>query len=146
MRRTLLRISMRVDPERMQQSASGVDRRVSILLFLGVYLFSGLSPIGTSFDSRWTVYIAMSLWNHGDTNLDEYEPQIRESGYYAVGCVDAAGNDHPHQPCDGHWYNGYPIGGPVLTTPLILVAVGTMHLLHPVLRHFHSAQPVISAF
>ncbi|MBZ5601336.1 MAG: glycosyltransferase family 39 protein [Acidobacteriia bacterium] len=111
------------------------NRRVPVLLFLGVFLFSGLSPVGTSFDSRWTVYIAMSLWNHGDTNLDEYEPQIRESDYYAVGCVDAQGVDHPHKACAGHWYNGYPIGGPVLTAPLIVAAVEIMRGLHPLWVH-----------
>ena len=48
------------------------SHRVPLLLFLGIYLFSGLSRVGTSFDSRWSVYIAMSLWHHGVTNLDDY--------------------------------------------------------------------------
>ena len=53
--------------------------RVPLFLFLGVYFFSGLSHIATSFDSRWTVYIAMSIWNHRDTNLDEYPAAIRKT-------------------------------------------------------------------
>ncbi len=122
--------------------------RAPLLLFLGVYLFSGLSPVATSFDSRWTVYIAMSLWNHGDTNLDEYTRAIVANDYYALECVDSAGNIRrgPPEHCDGHWYNSYPIGGPVLTTPLIVAAVGVMNLLKPILAHFHPGQPVIAAF
>ena len=61
-----------------------------LLLFLGVYLFSGLSRINTPFDSRWSVYIAMSLWNHRDTNLDEY-PSVIGTEEYALECVDGAG-------------------------------------------------------
>src|SRR3954468_4000490 len=78
--------------------------RVPLLLFLGVYFFSGLSPIGTSFDSRWSVYVAMSLWQHGDINLDEYPDVIRASSFYSVQCVDAAGNVRTGPPieCNGH--------------------------------------------
>lgn len=117
-------------------------------MFAGIYLFSGLSRIGTSFDSRWTVYIAMSLWNHGDTNLDEYREPLRQSGYYGLDCVDANGNAVPLRTdtCGGHWYNSYPIGGPVLASPLIVAAVGVMQLLHPVTRHFHAADPNIEGF
>ena len=59
------------------------DWKVAACLLAGVYLFSGLSPVGTSFDSRWSVYVAMSLWQHGDTNLDEYAQTIRNNDYYA---------------------------------------------------------------
>jgi len=122
--------------------------RVPLFLFLGVYLFSGLSPIATSFDSRWTVYIAMSVWSHGDTNLDEYSNVIQQADFYAMECVDNAGNVRTGGPetCSGHWHNSYPIGGTILATPLIVAAVGVMHLLHPLLEHFHTSQPVIAGF
>ncbi len=122
--------------------------RVALLLFFGIYLFSGLSRIGTSFDSRWTVYVAESIWNHHDTNLDEYEPQIRESGFYSVQCIDAKGHDREGPPefCNGHWYDSYPIGGKVLATPLIIAAVDIMRLLHPLIGNLHSSQPVIEGF
>ncbi len=117
-----------------------------VLLFLAVYFFSGLSPRSASFDSRWTVYIAMSLWEHGDTNLDEYPGAIRDTNYYALECVDAAGSIRrgPPEHCDGHWFNSYPIGGPILTTPLVLAAVGIMNLAKPALAHLHPSQPVIA--
>ncbi len=124
------------------------DWKVAAGLLAGVYLFSGLSPVGTSFDSRWTVHVAMSLWRHGDTNLDEYSRQIRESGFYGVACVAADGKARRGGPeaCEGHWYNSYPIGGPVLTAPLVLAAVGGMKLLSPLLVRFHSPYPVVEGF
>jgi hypothetical protein len=122
--------------------------RAPALLFLGVFLFSGLSPVSTSFDSRWTVDIAMSLWRHGDTNLDEYPGAIRD-----IECVDSAGRlligsdpDSRAEPCDGHLYGRYPIGGTVLAAPLIISVVGGIHVLHPVLRHVHASRPIIDGF
>src|SRR5258708_28725008 len=106
------------------------DWKVAACLLAGVYLFSGLSRVSTSFDSRWTVYVAMSLWQHGDTNLDEYSQQIVANDFYGVECVGADGHARrgPPASCDGHWFNSYPIGGPILTTPLIAVAVGALEL------------------
>ena len=117
-----------------------------MLLFLGVYFFSGLSPVHTSFDSRWSVFIAMSLWNHADTNLDEY-PAALGTEEYALECVDGAGHVRTHVPvCDGHWYNSYPIGGPVLESPLVIAEVGILRAARPLLVHFRSANPEISGF
>jgi hypothetical protein len=110
------------------------DWKVAAWLLIGVYLFSGLSRVGTSFDSRWTVHMAMSLWQHRDMNLDAYSQQIRESDHYGV------------EIRGGHWYSTYPIGGPVLTAPLVWAAVGVMKLLTPALSHFHASQPVIAGF
>lgn len=124
------------------------DAKVAAWLMAGVYLFSGLSPIGTSFDSRWSVFIAMSLWRHGTTNLDDYTRQIRESGYYSSQCVGADGRVRvgPPETCAGHWYQGYPMGGPVLAAPLTLTAVAVMHLLHPLVGRFHGSHPVLEGF
>jgi Dolichyl-phosphate-mannose-protein mannosyltransferase len=124
------------------------DWKVAACLLAGVYLFSGLSPVGTSFDSRWSVHIAMSLWQHGDTNLDEYSQTILNNDYYAVECVSADGQVRMGAPlaCAGHWYNIYPVGGPVLTAPLVAAAVGVMKLLRPLAAHFHSSHPVIAGF
>ena len=119
-----------------------------ILLFLGVFLYSGLSPRSNSFDSRWSVYIAMSLWNHGSTYLDDYSRPILADNYYALECVDAQGHVRrgPPEHCDGHWYSSYPVGGPVLAAPLVIAAVGILKLAQPVLGLFHPAHPVLSGF
>jgi hypothetical protein len=113
-----------------------------------VYFFSGLSRIGTSFDSRWSVYIAVSLWTHGDTNLDEYRDIMRKSNSYAILCVapNGAVRAAPTGDCDGHLYDVYPVGGPVLESPLIIAAIGVVKLIHPITRHFHSSAPLIEGF
>lgn len=87
------------------------------MLFAAVFLISGTGLVGISSDSRWTVYISQSLMQHGDTNLDEYYPLIQKDRA-AVLCIDDSGKAI-HEDCPGHWYGWYPIGGPVLTTPLI---------------------------
>jgi len=124
------------------------DWKVAACLFAGVYLFSGLSRVATSFDSRWTVYIAMSLWQHGDTNLDEYSQPIVQNDYYAVECVAADGHVRagPPESCDGHWLSIYPIGGPILTTPLIVALVDAIKLARPVLSRISPPSPVIAGF
>ena len=90
----------------------------------------------------------MSLWQHGDTNLDEYSPTIRNNDYYAIECVGPDGRVRRAgpEPYEGHLYNSYPIGGPVLTAPLVIAAVGIMKLLGPLTAHFHTSQPVIGGF
>jgi hypothetical protein len=120
---------------------------VPLLLFLGVYLFSGLSRVATSGDSRWSVYIAMSLWNHADTNLDEYPDAIRSNDEYALECVASDGQVRTHVPvCEGHWYNSYPVGGPVLETPLVIAAVEVLRAARPLLALFHSSNKTINGF
>jgi len=117
-------------------------------LFLGIYFFSGLSRVGTSFDSRWSVYIAMSLWRHGDTNLDEYKDVMQRTNWYAAECVAPDGHATllKADTCNGHWYNTYPPGGPILTAPLTLAAVGVMHLLHPIVKNFRYDDPNAMGF
>jgi hypothetical protein len=131
----------------MFQGSHSREWRVAALLFAGVYLFSGLSMISTSFDSRWSVYIAMNLWNRGSTNLDAYPEAIRANDEYALECVDASGHVQTHVPvCNGHWYNSYPIGVPVLAAPLVVAEFEILRALQPVLRRIHVVQPVVNGF
>lgn len=89
----------------------------------------------------------MSLWNHFHTNVDEYPSAIRVNDQYALECVDAAGRVETHVPaCRGHWYNSYPVGGPVLTAPLVIAEVEILRAAHPLLTHFHSSNPAIQGF
>jgi hypothetical protein len=92
------------------------------------------------------VYIAMSLWNDHDTNLDQY-PDAIGTEEYALECVDRAGHVRTHIPvCDGHWYNSYPIGGPLLTAPLVIAEVEILRAAQPVLKHVHSSEKIIDGF
>ncbi len=80
--------------------------------------------------------------------FDDYPGTLRDNGYYALECVDAAGRvfDGPLARCDGHWYSRLPIGATVLTAPLIVAVVEGIHFLQPVLGRVHSPNPVIDAF
>ena len=104
--------------------------------------------MSTSFDSRWTVYIAMSLWRHGSTNVDDYPGTMRANGYYALECVSPDGQvlTGPPEACNGHWYSHFPVGDALLAAPLVLAMAGGIHLLQPALAHVHSPKPVIDAF
>ena len=117
-----------------------------MLLFIGVFLFSGLSPVGTSFDSRWTVYQAVSLWRHGNLTLDDYVPLLENSEFYGVYCVDDRGRISRRLECSGHWYSAYPIGGPVLTAPLVLAEIGILRAFSPIFRSLHPTDPTLNGF
>jgi hypothetical protein len=108
--------------------------RTAALLFLGIFLFCGISPVNTSFDSRWSVFIALNLWRHQHVYLDEFDAQMRAWDYYAVERI------------DGHWYSIYPLGGPVLSAPLIFAQLAILRPLQPFLSRFHPADPVIDGF
>jgi hypothetical protein len=105
--------------------------RVQTLLFAGVFVLCGLTRIATSFDSRWSVPAVHRLVTAGDLHLDAYKPQMRESPGYGVVCVTESGVDpviHPDA-CRGHWLPSYPIGGPILASPLIVFFLGVFRLL-----------------
>ena len=102
-------------------------------LFLFLSLFSAFSPIGASTDSVWTVDIATSLWRHGSTNLDDFADRMNGDGFYAAMCVSPEGalSDSRQKNCRGHLYNWFPVGGPILTAPLVLATVGVGRILGP---------------
>ncbi len=120
---------------------------VSVLIFL----VHALSPVLASGDSRWTVPVALSLLERGDTNLDEHLDLIRLNGYYAAECVrgqqvvlgpamgDCAG---------GHLYNHYPIGVPLLAAPAVALVRAALGLFGPVLARppLAGIHPVVDAF
>ena len=80
------------------------------LAFAVVFLAHFLSSVTTSFDSKWSLYLSMSLLREGNLDLDEYEGIIAKNGYFAVKRV------------DGHLRSIFPVGTPVLTAPLVYLA------------------------
>lgn len=90
----------------------------------------------------------MSMSRHHVTNLDEYESVIEQNDYYQTQCVDSQGGirNGPPSHCDGHWYIRNPMGGTVLTAPLIVTTVGMLRLARPLLKHVHSWDPTTAAF
>ncbi|HEV8144867.1 MAG TPA: hypothetical protein VGP79_00725 [Bryobacteraceae bacterium] len=118
----------------LSQIFAPASPRTAVLLFLGIFLFCGISPVGTSNDSRWSVFIALNLWRHQHVYLDDFDAQMRAWDYYALERI------------DGHWYSIYPLGGPVLSAPLILAQVAILRPLQPFLARFHFTHPVMDGF
>ena len=84
---------------------------ISILIFLivfGIYLSSrDVIPVS---DSRWAVYIALSVAREGNTDLDEYAEVIASHDNYAVVAV------------DDHLRSFFPLGAPLMVVPMMFVA------------------------
>ena len=92
-----------------------------------------LCPVASSFDSRWTVPVAVSLIDRGDSNLDEYTAFI-EPGDYAFEYV------------NGHYYNLYPITVSVMAAPIVLAMRRPAPLLSPILTRLPNGGPIRDAF
>ncbi|MBN1516992.1 hypothetical protein JXA32_10535 [Candidatus Sumerlaeota bacterium] len=78
-----------------------------LAIFLLTFILHALSRNATPFDSRWSTYVAMSILREGNTNLDEYAPVLQANDYYML------------REIDGHYYNFYPIGVPLLAAPFL---------------------------
>ena len=91
-------------------------RRLSppIAIFLLVFVGHALSPITTSFDSRWTIYIAESVIHQGNTDLDEYPQALAENQWYAIERV------------GGHSYSLFPVGPALVAVPFVLALDKTL--------------------
>jgi len=122
--------------------------RTAALLLLGVFLLCGASPVATSFDSRWSVFVALNLWRHQHVYLDDFGAQLQNDFDYAVECIDADGTAHTGvvRPCKGRLYDRNPIAGPLLGTPLVLAEVAILRAARPILKHIPLADPLIQAF
>jgi hypothetical protein len=97
-------------------------------------------------DSRWTIPVALSLIDRGDTNIDEYHDLIEQDQHYAVECVQADGTISKGN-CNGHYYNWYPVAVPVMAAPLVFGLRKVVLLFAPLLARFvNPLAPVRSAF
>lgn len=68
-----------------------------------------LSPITTSFDSKWTIHTTMSLIREGNTDLDEYSRVVERYRDYTI------------EEIDGHLYTIYPTGTSLLVSPIVFL-------------------------
>jgi len=102
-----------------------------LLLFIVVYLLCGITRIATSFDSRWTVPVVLQLFKSGNIRLDDYKAMMREAPGYGVVCVISSGVTPETDPerCVGHWYPAYPLGGPLLAAPIVLLYAGIFEIV-----------------
>ena len=112
------------------------------LLFFVVFFVHSLCPIGSMFDSRWTIPVALSLLDRGDTNLDEYSALIEKDDHYAVECVEPDGTLSFGTCKNGHYYNWYPVAVPVMASPAVFVLRKLTLLFSPLLIRF--ADPALT--
>ena len=75
----------------------------SLFCFLLVFEVHYRTERVVSTDSRWSTYVAHSIVNQGDTNIDEY--------FTPVGAV---GWEFKYK---GNWYNYFPIGSSLIAVP-----------------------------
>ena len=87
-----------------------VTRDLLVATGIGTVVFVAhlLSPIRTSFDSRWTIPTAVSLAYRGDADLEEYDVLVREDENYGI------------ELRAGRRYSRYPIGPSLLAVPVVL--------------------------
>ncbi|MCL6543683.1 MAG: hypothetical protein K6T61_00520 [Bryobacteraceae bacterium] len=105
-------------------------------LFLLVFLTHGLSPIGTSSDSRWTVPLALSLLRERNTDLDEYHRDLKAHRFQGIQCVGPDKQVREPSPAEGcppggRAYYSYPIGTPVVAAPVLLALDAALRLAGP---------------
>lgn len=79
-------------------------------IFLCVFLthFVG-SKIATPFDSKWTLYTALSIIQEGNTDLDEYQQIVKARLHDSIERI------------DGHLYSIYPVGTVLMAVPFVFV-------------------------
>ncbi len=79
----------------------------SVLLFVLVFVSHARSPVITSFDSMWSIYVAHSIVHEGNINLDEFRPQIKARDRFGV------------RKKFGHYYNFFPPGAAFFAVPFV---------------------------
>jgi hypothetical protein len=95
----------------------------ALLLFAVVFGIHAISPVSVSGDSRWAVHVALSLWDEGNVELSEFRTRIEENEHYGIECVNrgvAVGLGDNAAGCVYRYYSHYPVGGPVLASPLFV--------------------------
>src|ERR1019366_3678636 len=91
-------------------------RRILVPALLGIVVFFvQCRGTMTCFDSMWSVPTAISIWDHGDPDLDEYLPAVQ------------ARNSVFTESHRGHVYTMFPLSTSLLIAPAV-----------PVLRFFAS--------
>lgn len=80
---------------------------IALFVFLLVYGANVGSTVYTSYDSRWTVPMAVSILNDFDTNLNEYREEIEASGNYGV------------REIDGDIHSVFPVAPALVAVPFV---------------------------
>jgi hypothetical protein len=119
-------------------------------LFLAALAVYSVCPPFTGYDSYYVVPTALSILRHGTTIVDEFVASAPPVSRYAVECVlpDGSSTDQAPGHCDGHWYNYFSPGVPVLATPPIAVIAAASAALAAWIPGAAAAapHPIVAAF
>ncbi len=123
-----------------------LDLGLAAAIFVCVFLVHALSPNATPFDSRWTVYTAVSILRQGNVDLNEFEPALLRDDFYAIECVQPGGErTYPLPPAagcpGGRYYNFYPVAVALMAAPVVFALEQALLIAQPVLRPFVAALP-----
>lgn len=98
------------DDEQEEKALQKWPERINLVLIFivvtAVYLFS---PVYTSTDSAWSVYITMSVIREQNFSLNEYGERLEVDDYYYVDAI------------NGDYYSYFPVGAPLLGVPVLAV-------------------------
>lgn len=89
-----------------------------VTILLAVFLVYVLCPVTTSTDSRWTLYISMSMLREHNANLDEYAHLMEARDYRVVYL-------------DDHIYSYFPLAVPFASVPYVWVVDKVFSLRYP---------------
>jgi hypothetical protein len=122
------------------------DALAAAAVFLLLFAVYVASPNATSFDSRWTIYTALSLLHRGDVDLNEYLPLLERDGFYAIECLLPDGRRIlPVQSAagcpGGRFVTFYPVAVPLLAAPAVFAIETSLRAAQPVLRPVAGRMP-----
>ncbi|NTW09531.1 MAG: hypothetical protein HGA28_08195 [Anaerolineaceae bacterium] len=89
-------------------SKPGAHFAPAAILWVSIFTIYALCPVTTSTDSRWTLYLAMSMIREHDSDLDEYASLMEDHDYRVIYLND-------------HIYSYFPLGLPCVVTPFVWV-------------------------
>lgn len=90
-------------------------RAVPTAIFTFVLVIYGASPVVTSFDSQWTIPVALSVLQEANTDLDEYAGTMSPSDYRVR--TDAR----------GHLRSYFPDATSIIVAPLLALTLFVVH-------------------
>jgi hypothetical protein len=98
---------------RLPGAAESGHEKSRILLAIFLFLLSVyvVSPVRTPYDSRWSIYEAMSFLHGHDGNLADYHDMLERQKFYAI--------EYHH----GRPYTLFPSGVSFLATPFVALAL-----------------------
>ena len=104
-------------PKVRPQYPSSTEFLAAAALFILLLVIYSVSRVHQLTDSKYSMLLSQSLYQHGSFTLDGYrlpkkEPQ-QQLGYTSDGDI------YQLQLFDGHTYYSYPIGGAVLSVPFV---------------------------